>query len=1517
MPRKKQHCPKRMKWEGEGEGPPRSPSQQDQQSGSSNDEDEEASDQSQDEEEDQSQGTTLAPAEVDGDSEKVAQRRQTEEAAEEGEGVGDRGESESPEAAAASGADVKSASGDNQESKPELEKVLNLNKEGERMLGPEALVTRDQNSPRGGATVPSQPNTPSPSPPATSPSLATPLLAAQQIQPIIDLHRTPHVLPPGHHQPIPLHPTAAAMLGPAAAILPPSAAILSPSAAILATPPAAVMLNPTTAAALLGSAPGVLSTSRSVVQSEPGSGGNAEILDFSTKGRKRGRRRDGGRDSGEDGESEEEGESDMDQDESIEEEGGVLNLSKPTTPQVSTLDLSSPLDLSVNRRKRQRLASSEDVSISTVPGTASQTPQNLHVGVGTPTTSMSPLASLASSIASHLLPHRRGSQSGRSEAFKQPPTPWSAAANPVPPGQNLPYPFYQTSKSAQTHHHHHTPPTTQHQSNSLRQSSPDPWNGKVKGSMSGSPGYSLASSVAPSDATKALEKMSELSKLGSDSVREDAAALSYLRQHQGGAGGAGGGSVSSRQSAWQSHWLSKGAEQARDVLKCVWCRQSFQSLSALTVHMKEAKHCGVQGMPQGQVPVSVAISTSQSTQQSPSMVQSTSNISGNTGGSQGGSGNTASSGNQQGGKDLSLLIKETMPLPRKLVRGQDVWLGKGAEQTRQILKCMWCGQSFRSLAEMTSHMQQTQHYTNIVSQEQIISWKSADDRGGSGGAGGAAGGGATGGSTGGNSTNSTTGGSSGNAASQGGHVTAVLTCKVCDEAFGSLKELSNHMVKNAHYKEHIMRSITEGGAAGQLGNSGQARRRAGSGTGNNASAMAAREKRKKSLPVRKLLELERAQNELKNGGGDGKGSNMAMLGSAGGGRITCEKCGERIETAMFVEHIRQCVGGSVASLTHQRNLLKSALMSEVQEAATAAAAAAAGARTPDGNSLPPPQRPGSKLSTPDKSDNTASSKSDMPLGSGLPGSSPSVLNAIEKLIEKSFDSRMRQGYAGGVGGGQSGNVAAGSQPIGSSILKRLGIDETVDYTKPLVDPHTMNLLRGYHAYGQFGGLLNPVTQGGAGKRERSGSESSSVSDRCGGGGSVTPPDRRQKSLTPRSTPEAIQTSPVSTPTAVNLANSTPPTSQPATPMAGDEKRDKKEDVVSSEDEHDKEGSVTASGEVDRVADSDDANQDAKDAGKTVDGRDAEREGDPEVKKEDDEEAASDRDPEDGQPDGDVDETADKTSEDKEERASKSSKTDEKAKIEVKLEDVKVEDDGEKDDDSSKGSPKAQAAGSLGALSSMFDSLSGDTAGGSQAASSGSATGVTTSHPLAALQKLCDKTESHHNHAGSAGHQSVLARSPSVGSTSSTLNANYPSSSNTSPSNPGAILAFSWACNDAVVSDSLLKCAFCETPFVSKGAYRHHLSKMHFVKDGQLPEPSPAGSGGGSQGAQEVGSANSSGRNEVSSPKTQGSAGGSTVQEARSPQLSTTPPGTSSSDESPHSKFLKYTELAKQLSSKYV
>ncbi|KAG9510895.1 Protein tiptop [Fragariocoptes setiger] len=76
---------------------------------------------------------------------------------------------------------------------------------------------------------------------------------------------------------------------------------------------------------------------------------------------------------------------------------------------------------------------------------------------------------------------------------------------------------------------------------------------------------------------------------------------------------------------------------------------------------------------------------------------------------------------------------------------------------------MWCGQSFKSLAELTQHMKVTQHYTNIISQEQITSWRQPD-------------------------TDSTQ-----------AQVNAILTCKVCDEPFGSLKDLSAHMAKRAHY----------------------------------------------------------------------------------------------------------------------------------------------------------------------------------------------------------------------------------------------------------------------------------------------------------------------------------------------------------------------------------------------------------------------------------------------------------------------------------------------------------------------------------------------------------------------------------------------------------------------------------------------------------------------------------------------------------------------------------------------
>lgn len=49
--------------------------------------------------------------------------------------------------------------------------------------------------------------------------------------------------------------------------------------------------------------------------------------------------------------------------------------------------------------------------------------------------------------------------------------------------------------------------------------------------------------------------------------------------------------------------------------------------------------------------------------------------------------NTSSGSQNTSSSTSSAFLANNVGLPRKLVRGQDVWLGRGAEQTRQILKC--------------------------------------------------------------------------------------------------------------------------------------------------------------------------------------------------------------------------------------------------------------------------------------------------------------------------------------------------------------------------------------------------------------------------------------------------------------------------------------------------------------------------------------------------------------------------------------------------------------------------------------------------------------------------------------------------------------------------------------------------------------------------------------------------------------------------------------------------------------
>jgi teashirt-like protein len=1080
------------------------------------------------------------------------------------------------------------------------------------------------------------------------------------------------------------------------------------------------------------------------------------------------------------------------------EEEQILNLSKPPTPSSTTETNNCPLDLSVPSRKRPISEDSPPPSIR----------KSSRVNLNTPVTQQD-ISINASSYTRQVV------------------SPWTS------PAVTSHFPYFAAAVAAAATSQQQLSP----KSNTSIVDHHNLWNGKIKSPI-------VDKSYQPSEATKALEKMSELSKLGGEDL---------FRSSSGTSGNTGGNSSitsSGRHSAWQSHWLNKGADQAKDVLKCVWCKQSFPTLAAMTTHMKEAKHCGVN------MPVSSTVGGMQMQQshqssipQTPTQPQHVQTVSS-------GSGNNSSSTSisKQSPSELNLLIKETMPLPRKLVRGQDVWLGKGAEQTRQILKCMWCGQSFRSLAEMTSHMQQTQHYTNIISQEQIISWKSSDESKSSGSGGGSGGNTGASGSLG----SSTPGSGSGPHSISAGHgvgatsshVSAVLTCKVCDQAFSSLKELSNHMVKNSHYKEHIMRSITESGG----------RRRQ------------TREKRKKSLPVRKLLELERAQNEFKNG--DLGGATVSLGLSKHTGRITCEKCGEKIETAIFVEHIRQCVGAGTLGVS-QRNFLKNALMSN--HLSTILSSAESDRKTiNEENSLISSRHHRSPSSASDTTTPGKETPTSAINESGETTSSPSVLNAIEKLIEKSFDSRIRHGAS------NIHHVQPGTS-IGSSILKRLGIDESVDYTKPLVDPQTMNILRSYQQQ-----HFNATTST---RRERSGSESSSISERGSGRTDTMTPERRMDlsiithdklssssshSRHQRSTPDKQVT---------QLSTSHPPINEEfedeLTIIVKKEPKDENIDnFEANENEPESLKTTIVKKEIEDVIE-----EDVSESYNHRMRRNSIRESSEERK----DVISPQMNPPTPRPSNQIEQATHSPC-----RNSTSSPTSSDRSV------------------TPRGTPDNKTSNSLGALSSMFDSLSGG--GNSSNINTTDGQGrKSSSHPLAALQKLCDKTETR----GSTGNSNVRSAStsntllgPGNGCTSGT-------SGSTTGQTPGAILAFSWACNEAVVTaDSIMKCAFCDTPFISKGAYRHHLSKMHFVKDGTISDSLPINRSAVVTSVTSVSSQpTSSGpsHSSLSPPSSQRNKSPPIPQANGSPSQSTTSP----LEESPHSKFLKYTELAKQLSSKYV
>ena len=317
-----------------------------------------------------------------------------------------------------------------------------------------------------------------------------------------------------------------------------------------------------------------------------------------------------------------------------------------------------------------------------------------------------------------------------------------------------------------------------------------------------------------------LDFMTEIAKTGRTTIKQ----------------GSNSGGAGSRHSAWQSQWINRGQENTKDIFKCVLCKDNFSSLQALTLHMRETGHFqtpSASSLPKGMPPATVTnsskpcmsppeiiIKTKRAGPPPPSLVQSP----------------IAApplslpllSRTTQESPPKRDILKEQLPVPRKLVRGQDVWLGKGEEQTKNILKCMYCGQSFRSLDSLTVHMQETKHYTKVTSKEQITSLKGSDPL----------------------SLNQPPSAPPPPQDMKSVSVSSVLTCKVCSTGFETLRELGEHMMQVKHLAPHDGHGGMVPGGEEQLPTPVMPPIPSGSG------------RKHKSLPVKTLLEMERMQKAL-------------------------------------------------------------------------------------------------------------------------------------------------------------------------------------------------------------------------------------------------------------------------------------------------------------------------------------------------------------------------------------------------------------------------------------------------------------------------------------------------------------------------------------------------------------------------------------------------------------------------------------------------------------------------------
>ncbi|XP_045192385.2 teashirt homolog 2-like isoform X2 [Mercenaria mercenaria] len=212
---------------------------------------------------------------------------------------------------------------------------------------------------------------------------------------------------------------------------------------------------------------------------------------------------------------------------------------------------------------------------------------------------------------------------------------------------------------------------------------------------------------------------------------------------------------------------------------------------------------------------------------------------------------------------LSLHLQETGHLPArnksvslleypKLVRGQDMWLNQESEQTRRILRCIQCGESFKTLPMLTVHMMKTQHYTKIVSSEHARRTHKCSAY-----------------------------------CDKEQDKECVFKCKVCQESFTDMEGLANHMIMSGHHKKQSPRPPQ--------------------------SFSDLQFKKRKRYSFDESLNpygnpSMAAIYDYKRHLAGGSASPELSTDDTDDSRINCENCNCKIETKSFVEHVRACLG---------------------------------------------------------------------------------------------------------------------------------------------------------------------------------------------------------------------------------------------------------------------------------------------------------------------------------------------------------------------------------------------------------------------------------------------------------------------------------------------------------------------------------------------------------------------------------------------------------------------------------